>query len=152
MHLRPSLQLGFTLPLIVLLVAMADVGLRFMPIAPLAFRGWEVASRFGEQAALERNVRFRTDRSYGELAALGNLPGLRQYRPETFTTDALGYRNPPDLVARPVDAILVGSSFSVGLGASDDQIPSVQIGEASGRAVYNAALLWQNVSIDRIRA
>jgi hypothetical protein len=152
MYLRPSLQLGFTLPLIVILVAVADVGLRFMPIGPLAFRGWEVASRFGEEGSLERNVRFRTDRSYGELAALGNLPDLRQYRPETFTTDALGYRNPPDLVSRPVDAILVGSSFSVGLGVADDQMPSVQISEESGLAVYNASLLWQNVNIDRIRA
>jgi hypothetical protein len=153
MRLRPSFQLGFLLPVIVILVAVADLGLRFLPLEVLAFRGWEVAERFrAADGSLARNVRFTRERGYGELAVYGNLPGLRQYRPESFVTDALGYRNPPELAVRPVDAILVGSSYSLGIGITDEQMPSVQISEQSGLTVYNASLLWFDFNIGRVRA
>ncbi len=41
--------------------------------------------------------------------------------------------------ASPPDAILVGSSFSVGSGVSDNETLAVRLGETTGQKVYNAA-------------
>ena len=79
-------------------------------------------------------------RVYGNLAALGNQPDLREYHRVVFTTDSLGYHNRPELAGRgSVSAMLFGSSFSAGSEVSDWESPAVQIGRASGREVYNAA-------------
>jgi SGNH hydrolase-like domain, acetyltransferase AlgX len=154
MHLKPSWRLGFLLPCLLLLTLLADVGLRLLPVDRLAFRPWEAVRRFRPaDEAFEPNRRLSMARSYGVLAAAGNLPALRQYRPETFTTDAYGYRNPPvaGLSGRPPEALLVGSSMATGVGNSDEDILSVQLGALAGRPVYNASLTFDLHSLERTR-
>jgi hypothetical protein len=152
MHHTPTWQLGFMLPLVLLLFALTDIGLRFLPIDRLAFRGFEVATRYrASDDSLEPDRQYFNPRSYGELAAIANLPAMRQYRAERFTTDRLGYRNDPRRADGGVDALLVGSSFSVGVGNSDDETLAVQLSAKSGRTVYSASLLWHQMNLDRVR-
>jgi SGNH hydrolase-like domain, acetyltransferase AlgX len=157
MHLKPSWRLGFLLPGLLLLTLVADVALRLLPVDRLAFRPWEAVRRFRPaDEAFEPNRRLSMARSYGVLAAAGNLPALRQYRPETFTTDAHGYRNPPAAGAgaggRAPEALLVGSSMATGVGNSDADILSVQLAALTGRPVYNASLTFDLHSLERTRA
>ncbi len=176
MSLRPSWSLGFLLPCLLLVTAVLDVGLRFLPTERYAWRGWEVARRYRPvdgSAPFGPGVRYRTERTYGELAALGNLPQLRQYRPETFTTDAHGFRTGPadgagtsgplrtgaapererpgpETRVQPPAAIVIGSSFGVGLGVSDEQTLAAQLEALSGRSVYDAGGQFDDVSVEAV--
>ena len=157
MHVRPSLKVGFLLPALLIATLIADIGLRLLPVQDLTFRPWEAVRRFRPaDEAFQPNRRLLKERSYGGLVALGNLPALRQYRPETFTTDAFGYRNPPlqslvSWASRGVEGLLVGSSMATGVGNSDEEILSVQLSTLSGRSVYNGSLTLNLHNLDRIR-
>lgn len=152
MKLHRAWQLGFVLPMIIAIAFLADVAMRFTPIDPYTFRAWEAMTRFPAPNALfEANKRYYNARTYGNLAGLGNLPALRQYRSETFSTDAYGFRNPPEASdGRPVSAIIFGDSFVVGNGVNDDQTLSVQLSAATGKTVYNAG--GTGASLENIRA
>src|SRR5690242_5529084 len=116
MSLRPSFQLGFLSPLVLLGLGLLEVGLRLLPAETFTYRAWEAVTAdpvFG--APFGPLHAYTNPATYGDLAALGNLPYAREFRSEHFTTDRLGYRNPPELAeGAPVDAILLGTSFSVG--------------------------------------
>ena len=100
---RPLGQLRHVIPSLLVVVCLLDIASRFVSIDPLTFRAWEAVSRYRPAgAAFEPNRRYRNARSYGDLTAMGNLPGLRQYRTEVFTTDALGFRN----AAHVLDSVL----------------------------------------------
>lgn len=141
MSFRPSFSLGFLLPLVLLLLGGLEVGLRLLPAEIFSYRAWEPVSvdpvpgsPFGSLRAYENPA------TYGDLAALGNLTVAREYRTERFTTDRLGYRNSPALAdGVPVDAILLGTSFSVGAGMSDEDTLATQLSRRSGQTVYNAS-------------
>lgn len=136
---RPVRQLGHVIPRLLVAVCLVDLALRFVSIDPLTFRAWEALRRYRPPgAAFEPNRRYYNPRSYGDLASIGNHPELRRYRTEVFTTDALGFRNPPHLLDAEVDAILVGDSFVVGSGVNDDETLSSRLSELGGCAVYNA--------------
>src|SRR5260370_12306593 len=136
---RQVWQLGRVIPRLLVAVCVLDLALRFMPIDPLTFRGWEALLRYrAPGASFEPNRRYSNARSYGDLAAYGNLPGLRQYRTEVFTTDALGFRNLPHVRDEEISAILAGDSFVVGSGVSDDETLSSRLIERGGCVVYNA--------------
>src|SRR6185295_7557502 len=101
---------------------LADGLARFASLDSFAIRAWEAVSRnaFTEGGIpFEPSKRYQNDRAYGDLAVFSNRPELREYHREVFTADAFGYRNAdrfsPD---NPPDAILVGTSFSVGCGVS----------------------------------
>ena len=160
MHLVPTprrsfFSLGSIVPFLLALALVADLTMRFMPMEWFTFRALEAARRgSAPNAPYQANRQFFYPAIYGDLAALGNLPADRVYRPETFTTDKLGYRNPPELAEQGgVDAILIGSSFARGAGVSDEDMPSAAISRATGRRVYNAADdLTAYASVDRIKA
>jgi len=136
---RPVWQLGFVIPCLLAVVGLADIGLRFMSIDPFTFRAWEALLRNRPPgAAFEPNRDYDNARSYGDLAALGNFPALRQYRVERFTTDALGFRNPPRILNEEISAILTGDSFVVGSGVNDDETLSSRLTTSMGCVVYNA--------------
>jgi hypothetical protein len=137
---RPG-QLGWLVPKVLLLFFLADLVLRFLPIDSLTFRGWEAMGRFPTgEGPFEPNKRYHKDRIFGDLSNIANVPALREYRSETFTTDALGFRNPPDLCdSGPPAALLFGSSFSAGAGLSDEQTLSAQLSKRARRTVYNAS-------------
>jgi hypothetical protein len=131
--------MGRVVPRLVLLACLGDVGMRLERVDPWTFRAWEALSAYRSPAApFEANRRFEKTDSYGDLAALGNMPELRQYRSEVFTTDALGFRNPPGASSRPPAAIVVGDSFVVGSGVSDDETVTSRVGALLGCPVYNA--------------
>jgi hypothetical protein len=120
-------------------VCLLDIGLRFTSVDPLSFRAWEVMSRYRPPgAAFEPNRQYHKDRTYGDAAAMGNMPELRQYRREVFTTDAFGFRNVGDLRTRGVAAIMIGDSSAVGSGVSDDQTLPARLTALSNCGVYNA--------------
>src|SRR5919198_2974410 len=136
---RATWQMGYVIPRLLLVVCLVDVSLRFMSIDPLTFRAWEALTRYRPLgAAFEPNRHYSNERTYGDGAAMGNLPELRQYRRETFTTDALGFRNVAVPRSAPVAAILIGDSFAVGSGVSDEETLSSRLSKLSGCTVYNA--------------
>ncbi len=139
-RLRPSWQPGFLVPVVLAAWLAADVGLRALPLDRVSYRVWEALRTFGAETPFRPNARYDRPRVYGNLAALGNQPDLREYHRVVFTTDSLGYHNRPELASRGrVSAMLFGSSFSAGSEVSDWESPAVQIGRAGGREVYNAA-------------
>jgi len=133
-------RIGRVIPGLLALVALADVGSRFFSIEPLTFRAWEAVSRNRVPgAAFEPNRRYHRERAYGDAAAMGNLRYLAQYHPETFTTDAYGFRNVGLGSRAPFGVILAGDSFAVGSGVSDDETLSATLSALVGCGVYNAA-------------
>src|SRR6185369_4072547 len=134
-----KLDIGRLAPRVLALLLLVEVALRFVPVKHVAYRGWE-AARSSVGGFFLPNQRYENDRSYGDLANLGNLPARREYRRDVFTTDERGFRNPPDLLsgARPA-AVLVGDSFAAGAGNPDDDTLSAQLTRRVGAPVYNAA-------------
>jgi len=73
---------------------------------------------------------------------MGNLPAYRVYRPETFTTNASGFRkNPTEDTTRPPDILMTGDSFAAGCGVNDDETLTVQLEGLTHRRIYNAGYM-----------
>jgi hypothetical protein len=147
-----STGLGALICLILLAAALADVGSRAIPAKFLAFRAWEAADLLPwREGGFTPNFVYQNPASYGDLASLYNLPGMREYRPERFTTDAQGFRNPAGGPSAP-NVVLFGDSFGAGAGLSDQDILSEQILRQGGGAIriFNAAHFSNN--IDRMLA
>jgi hypothetical protein len=143
--------MGRAIPALLAAIFVADVGARFLSVDPLTFRAWEAVSRYRPPgAAFEPNRRYVRDESYGDAAAMGNLPALRQSRPEAFTTDARGFRNRGGDGEQAVGAILAGDSFAVGSGVDDGATLSTILTSEVGCQVYNAAGVPPDA--DRLRA
>jgi hypothetical protein len=131
--------MGRAIPALLALVFCADIMARFLSVDPLTFRAWEAVSRYRPPgAAFEPNRRYIREQSYGDAAAMGNLPALRQYRPEAFTTDTRGFRNITSAGHSKVGAILAGESFAVGSGVVDEATLSATLSSRLGCGVYNA--------------
>ncbi|MGH9659581.1 MAG: alginate O-acetyltransferase AlgX-related protein, partial [Bryobacteraceae bacterium] len=97
----------------------------------------------------EPNRVVEIERSYGDLAALGNLRRFRQYRRDKVSSDRFGYRNPPGIEGR-AHAILLGDSFALGMGVSDEDTLAAQLGRSTGRAIYNQASHQPLRSLDSV--
>src|SRR5437867_7043333 len=134
------LEIGFLAPAVLVLFFAADLALRLLPLERLTFRPWEaVALRHEPPAPFRPNQHFEEPRVFGDLAALGNMPQRREYHFQSFSTDGLGFRNPPNfLQSNCPSALLVGSSFSIGASVTDEQTLSVRLSQLSGRGIYNA--------------
>lgn len=132
-------ELGRLVPALLVLALLSDLAFRALSLNQLAFRAWEVMwiGAAPDRGPFMPSARYDNPTSYGELAAVGNLPDLRVPHAEIFTTDALGYRNTES--TEPVTGVLFGTSFSVGSGVSDHETLSAQLGERTGRRIYNAA-------------
>jgi hypothetical protein len=72
--------------------------------------------------------------SYGDLAAIAQEPSFREPRQIVFQTDEAGFRN--QRVARPIDLLVLGDSFSAGVGTSQEHVFSSLL-NVGGRHVYN---------------
>src|SRR5438552_1939928 len=132
-------RLGHVILCLLVVACLVDIAFRFVSIDPITFRAWEALRRYHPLgAAFEPNRHYYNERSYGDLAAMGNLRALRQYRPEVFTTDALGFRNAAHVLDAEVGAILAGDSFAVGSGVNDDETLSSRLSKSGGCVVYNA--------------
>lgn len=132
-------NLGRVLPITLAMFLSADVAARFFPLDSLCFQAWECMTRFQEPGSIfEAHRQFHSSRTHGNLSNMGNLPALREYRPQVFTTDVYGFRNSPALSERPPDGIVVGDSFVAGYGISDDETFPVRLSAATGLRMYNA--------------
>jgi hypothetical protein len=132
-------RLGLLVPATLACAFLVDGALRLLPHDLFSFRAWEAMRIRGEDAPFLLNHRYHNDRTYGNLAAIGNLPASRQYRSVTFTTDSFGYPNPPGFArGGRAAAITFGSSFSAGSELGDGATLAAQLGRMTGRHIYNA--------------
>jgi hypothetical protein len=136
------LSVGVLVPGTLALLAIVDVPARFVPLERLAFRPWEAAvERHSPDAPFRSRVSLDFPESHGDLASLGNLPGVSQSRRETFTTEETGFRGrgglPP--MAGPGDTMdfVCGDSFAAGSSLCDDETLSAQLERVTRRPVYN---------------
>jgi hypothetical protein len=129
---------------------VADVGLRFVPPARMAHRSWEAAFVFPRIGPFAPNMVYDNDRAYGDLPAMANLPSLRVYRREHFTTDAFGFRNTPSAQNRPIRIIVVGDSFAAGAGLSDSETLSAQLARMGQTGVYNGGATYSWSAAERL--
>jgi hypothetical protein len=116
-----------------------DIFARFLPLDNLSFRAWEASTRYHVPCAPFRaNVRYENDFSYGDLAAMGNLPQYRQYRREKFSTDGFGFRRNSDRSsAAAYDVLFIGDSLIVGSGVNDEETLPARLEQHLGVGVYN---------------
>jgi hypothetical protein len=99
--------------------------------------------------------------TYGDLSAMSLDKSLREYREYRFRTDAYGFRNETtNATAQPADVILLGDSFGVGAGTTQDATWASLLAREHGLAVYNLSIegagAWQELinfelEIDRVR-
>lgn len=72
---------------------------------------------------------------YGDLAAMTGMQVFREPRFVEFQTDAKGFRNAP--LRSPIDAIVLGDSFSAGVGVSQTKTWADLLRQRLGWSVYN---------------
>jgi hypothetical protein len=90
---------------------------------------------------LPPNVRYH-GATCGDLAATATRKEWRTYRAVTFTTDAAGFRNDPaDTDAtQPLDLVMLGDSFGMGAGTSQERTWCTLLARAHGLAAYNLSM------------
>lgn len=85
--------------------------------------------------------------TYGDLAAVSGRRDWREERRIKFVTDRYGFRNEPPaagIEARPLDVILLGDSFGLAGGTSQEEILSSLLARDYGLNVYNLSISRQN--------
>lgn len=131
-------RLGRLIPGIIAFALFLDLTARLVPPSRVAFRGLEAARMFRTaEGPFTPGLTFRTDRAYGDLANLGNMPSLRHYRPEVFSTDIWGFRRTPNRNEGPAAILVCGDSFTTGVGLSDSETLCAQLSEQTGLNTYN---------------
>jgi hypothetical protein len=81
--------------------------------------------------------------TYGDLAAVARRSDLRVWRRIRFVTDEYGFRNEPPAPgagARPLDVIVLGDSFGVAAGTSQEEILCSQLARNFGLSTYNLSI------------
>jgi hypothetical protein len=138
---QQRILLGRIGPAVVLICLVLDISLRLLPPALFTFRAWEAVTLFATgNGPFVPNAAYRNTRSYRDLANPANLPQLRQYHEEAFSTDAAGYRNRGETAKAFTGILLLGDSFKAGSEVSDNQTLNEQLSDISGLRVYNGAL------------
>jgi len=119
-------------------LAACDLLARLLPPSIFYYRPEDAfLSRRPEMPAVSRfskNARFR-GRVVGDLAALAG--GHAEPRDVCFVTDEAGFRNLPGTRARAIDVLLVGDSFGIGNGTSQEKTWASVLENRYGRTVYN---------------
>ena len=59
--------------------------------------------------------------TFGDLGAISGSPSHRVNRTEIFQTDQFGFRNSPGSSRPPYDMVILGDSFGMGLGSSQEE-------------------------------
>jgi len=136
--MTPRWRLGWVLPCVMLVVMAMDLALRLAPLDVFVNRPHEALGQLHTpEGPFQPNREFHNARSYGDLAALGNLPRRRVYRRADFATDALGFHNPAAAGLAPA-GILFGDSFAIGAEVSEEKSFSAQLTALFSGPIYNA--------------
>lgn len=141
-------QLCALAPAIMVAGAAINFGLCFKPLDWLAFRGWEVAIPEHPTAIgpFEPNRAIHIKRGYGDLAAIGNIRDMRQYREEEFSVDEFGFRNASNPHSLNPAGFVVGDSFTAGAGISDADTLPAQLTADANEFFYNAGALTASLT------
>ena len=130
------MRVGYVLPGMLVACVVLDALLRFAPAGwrPMEPGEMQVRHRvYGE--AYVRNLRRQGPAGYGDLAWIGNLKELREYRSGTFSTDELGFRNQRRVTSAV--GFMFGDSFAQ--SGDDGETLASQLSRVIGCEVYNAA-------------
>jgi len=100
--------------------------LRQWPRLPLVYR-------------YDANVVF-SEETYGDLASFLGDRTLREPRPLLFETDAFGFRNTPRQPVAPYDVIVVGDSYGLGAGTTQDSTWVSVLQDRYQLAIYNLSV------------
>ena len=123
-----------------LTVAAADLGLRRLTVQQLYYRPDDrYLCRWPPVPTLVRyepNVVFQ-GRTHGDLAAMSGKSELREERDLHFATDGRGFRNTGPLPSEPLDILLLGDSFGVGTGTSQESTWGALLEARWGYPTYN---------------
>ena len=132
-------QLGLAIPGLMALALTVDLIGRLLPLELVAVRTWEAALRVtaGGPGPFEPNRVFRKGDAYGDLAALGNVWDLRQYRAEELVTDRYGFRNSTNWPLG-FSGIVTGDSFVVATHLADAETLPSRLEQLAGGHFYNA--------------
>lgn len=144
----PSARLGATIKM-TMLIASTSIAICVADTALRLFAGHLVYYR-AHSELLRRDTRHpglghylpnsRSDRStFGDLAAMSGNPSHRVPRREIFETDARGFRNTIPSDRKPFDIIVLGDSFGMGLGSTQEETWT-SILEKQGHSLYNLSL------------
>jgi len=123
-------------------LALADLFLRHALEDTLYYRPHDrFAQRWPPMPELSRYApdAFFEGETWGDLAATAGRADLREMRRVRFETDARGFRNSRPDPASPLDLILLGDSFGVGSGTSQEATWSALLGER-GYRIYNLSM------------
>ena len=141
--------------LLVLLSACFAITLSDLAARPLLFYLLEVRPterfiyRWPSVPQLQRyvaGVNFE-GRTYGDLAAVSGRRDWREWRRIRFVTDEYGFRNEPldaGMETQPLDVIVLGDSFGVAGGTSQEDILSSRLARDFGLRVYNLSVSREN--------
>ncbi|MBD3271060.1 MAG: hypothetical protein GF384_00815 [Elusimicrobia bacterium] len=125
-------------------ITAGDLLLRYFSDTIIFFRPTEVFIRFWhKQPILKRfvkNVRYKGV-AHGELSFPPEFSDSRQERVVIFETDEFGFRNDPDAHSNEVDLIVLGDSFGLGSGTSQENIIGEYFKEKYDRTVYNLSMV-----------
>jgi len=131
-------RLGWVLPCLMLVVMAMDFALHLEPLDVFVNCPHEALGQLHTpEGPFEPNREFHNARSYGDLAALGNLPRRRVYRRVDFATDAFGFHNPAAEGLAPA-GILFGDSFAIGAEVPEQKSLSAQLTALFSGPIYNA--------------
>jgi hypothetical protein len=124
-----------------IVVALVNFGLCFKSLHWLAFRTWEAVTAVEHPASIgpfDPGSMIVKEHAYGDLASIGNLKDMREYRWEEFTVDQFGFRNShTEQQSNPV-GFVVGDSFTAGAAVLDSETLPVQLSKDANGYFYNA--------------
>jgi len=129
--------------------AALNFALSFKSLDWLAFRTWEAAASVECPSGIgpfEPGKVYRKEHAYGDLANIGNMADMRQYRREEFTVDRLGFRNDRPVEHQHPVGFVIGDSFTAGAGISDDDTLPEQLTRDAGGFFYNAGAVTGDVA------
>jgi hypothetical protein len=132
-------SIGRIAPLVLVVWALLDVGLRLLPLNWLHINPVQVATRIpGRYSPFIPNLRLNHNHPVGELALMGNLPPSETRPPIRFTTDRLGFRATPGPASAGTEILLFeGDSFTFGASLSDEETLAAELARQLNTAVYN---------------
>jgi hypothetical protein len=134
------------LPLIVWfgLVIAELYSLFFQFPKPMYFRAWEYALNQGKDSyyvSFQPHVTYKGTMS-GDLLLLANFrPKKSEIKPQLFVTDEYGFRNPVGLLQKPVDVVLLGTSFVGGAQETQSGLVSDMLTNKYKIPTYNYATM-----------
>ena len=144
----PQQRLNATLAIMTLIASIsftlcaADTILRLVAGPLVYYRAHsELVRQDSDRPGLTRYVpNARSDRStFGDLAAMSGDPAHRVNRREVFETDNRGFRNSPSARQQPFDLIILGDSFGMGLGSTQEETWTSVL-ERDGHHIYNLSM------------